>query len=528
MDSRQLQLVLKLQDNASRELRKITGELDSAERKTRDWDSTLLAAKRTVMAVGAAAVGALGFGVKIAADLQTAEVGLTTLLGSAEEAEETLARLKLEAARTPFELPGLTQATQLLTSVTKDGDRSIDILLDVGEALAAMGKGQSELDRIIVNLQQIAATGRAATIDIRQFAFAGIPIYEMLTETTGKSGEALEELITSGGVTFELLTQMFDEANDAGGRFANAFVNQSGTFNQALSNMKDSVGIFLSDIATQSGLLDGLTQAMMGVATVIGNYEEIISNAKQAFVDFFEMVDEKTLLITHFKGLWDTLAQTYTDILKPAIDELYIAFLPLMPYLETLGQVIGFVLVAALHTLIALLRAFIPLVAAVISGLASFATFIIDTVVYALKQLDNWVQLIIAVFTGDWAGAIQVVQNMFEDLLGWIDDVIGAFKRAIDLAKELGGSAIDFVAGLLPGRAVGGSVASGRPYMVGENGPEMFVPRGNGTIVPNYGLEGGGNGGVTVIVHGDVSGEELVDKVEFALAGRIKERERVR
>ena len=38
---------------------------------------------------------------------------------------------KVEAARTPFELPGLTQATQLLTSVTKDGDRSIDIYVDL-------------------------------------------------------------------------------------------------------------------------------------------------------------------------------------------------------------------------------------------------------------------------------------------------------------------------------------------------------------------------------------------------------------
>lgn len=528
MDSRQLQLVLKLQDEASRELRKVTGELESAEETTKSWDGALRAAKRTVLAIGTAAVGALGYGVKIAADLQTAEVGLTTLLGSAEAAEKTIARLKVEAARTPFELPGLTQATQLLTSVTKDGDRSIDILLDVGEALAAMGKGQAELDRIIVNLQQVAAVGKAATIDIKQFAFAGIPIYEMLTETTGKSGEALEELISSGGVTFDLLTQMFDEANDAGGRFADAFANQGGTFNQALSNMKDALGIFLADVATQSGLLDGLSQAFMGVANVVGNYEEVLANAKEAFINFFELVDEKTLLITHFKGLLDTLANTYRDILKPAIDELYIAMLPLMPYIEALGQVIGFVLVAALHTVIGLLRLLIPLVAAVISGLASFATFIIDTVVYALHQLDNWVQLIIKVFTGDWAGAIEVVQDMFKDLLGWIDDVIDAFKRAIDLAKELGGGAIDFVAGLLPGRAVGGSVAGNRPYMVGENGPEMFVPRGNGTIIPNYGMAGAGSGGITIIVQGDVSGEDLVDKVEVALADRIKQRERIR
>ncbi len=37
----------------------------------------------------------------------------------------------------------------------------------------------------------------------------------------------------------------------------------------------------------------------------------------------------------------------------------------------------------------------------------------------------------------------------------------------------------------LPGRATGGPVSPGRAYMVGEQGPEMFVPLASGTIVPN-------------------------------------------
>ena len=47
----------------------------------------------------------------------------------------------------------------------------------------------------------------------------------------------------------------------------------------------------------------------------------------------------------------------------------------------------------------------------------------------------------------------------------------------------------------LSGKAIGGSVQSGQPYMVGERGPEMFVPNSQGSIVPN-GRSGGG--GVTV------------------------------
>lgn len=46
------------------------------------------------------------------------------------------------------------------------------------------------------------------------------------------------------------------------------------------------------------------------------------------------------------------------------------------------------------------------------------------------------------------------------------------------------------------GRAIGGSVQAGTPYMVGERGKEMFVPNRSGTIVPNDQL--GGSGGVVV------------------------------
>lgn len=52
------------------------------------------------------------------------------------------------------------------------------------------------------------------------------------------------------------------------------------------------------------------------------------------------------------------------------------------------------------------------------------------------------------------------------------------------------GASVDELA-FVPGRAAGGSVHGGRPYMVGEAGPELFVPRSSGAIVPNDALGGG-------------------------------------
>lgn len=510
MDQRQLQIVLKLQDQASQELRKITGNLGGVEGGAmRAGNSFLTMAKRIGAVAGAylsfrSVYDGLSLGIRVAADLQTAEVGLTTLLGSAEKASATVERLKKEAARTPFELPGLAQATQLLTSVTKDGDRSIDILLDVGEALAAMGKGQAELDRIIVNLQQVAATGRAATIDIRQFAFAGIPIYEMLSEATGKYGEDLEELISSGGVTFDLLVDMFDKANDEGGRFFNAFVNQSGTFNQALSNMKDSLGIFFSDFVKNTGLFDGLTNAMVQASNFLGNWQANLQSAKDRLNDLLDTIDQKTGLVTMFKDAIANIAFWFEERLKPAVMELWEALKPLEPFFIAMGQILGVTLVVALGAVITLVQ--------------GLTVGFIELLTWATK-LGTFISKYFTWYINSLADAIN-------DVIAFVDKLISKFERAIELAKKVGGGVSGAVKGavnaVIPGRASGGPVMGGSPYIVGERGPELFVPRTSGNIVPSL----AGVGGVTVIVNGDVTGRELVEKVSQAIADNIKRRQR--
>ena len=41
------------------------------------------------------------------------------------------------------------------------------------------------------------------------------------------------------------------------------------------------------------------------------------------------------------------------------------------------------------------------------------------------------------------------------------------------------------------GKAMGGPVTAGRPYLIGERGPELMVPKQSGTITPNHALGGG-------------------------------------
>lgn len=67
------------------------------------------------------------------------------------------------------------------------------------------------------------------------------------------------------------------------------------------------------------------------------------------------------------------------------------------------------------------------------------------------------------------------------------------------------------------GRANGGSVMAGTPYIVGERGQELFVPSANGTIIPNHEMSQGGMN-IIVNVAGSVTTErQLVEQIRVGL-----------
>ena len=82
--------------------------------------------------------------------------------------------------------------------------------------------------------------------------------------------------------------------------------------------------------------------------------------------------------------------------------------------------------------------------------------------------------------------------------------------------------------------ANGGRPPVGKPSIVGEKGPELFVPRSSGTIVPNNKLGGGGSTNVVVNVDAsgsdvqgdDAGGQELGSLIAVAVQGEIVKQQR--
>lgn len=71
----------------------------------------------------------------------------------------------------------------------------------------------------------------------------------------------------------------------------------------------------------------------------------------------------------------------------------------------------------------------------------------------------------------------------------------------------------------IPQRAAGGPVSAGSPYIVGERGPELFMPRTSGSIYPNDAM---GMGGANIVVNVDASGSSVQgNQPDAAALGRV-------
>ena len=74
-----------------------------------------------------------------------------------------------------------------------------------------------------------------------------------------------------------------------------------------------------------------------------------------------------------------------------------------------------------------------------------------------------------------------------------------------------------------PARASGGPVASGQPYLVGEDGPEMFTPNVSGSITPNNKVSAGSSTVINInnpTVRSDQDLNDIIAGVEDALSRR--------
>lgn len=209
----------------------ITKQLKS----TIDESQARVSAGTGLIAAGVAAMIPVGLGIKFAGEIEQAEIGFATLLGSTKAASEEIQKIRELAAATPFEFPGILAADRALISATGNADQARKIFMALGNVTSAFGQGEDVLVRMAQNMQGIKSSMKATGMDIKQFTNVGIPLWDLMADTTGKSVKQLKDM----DITFEMISEALLRAGGAGGKYGNAMEAMSKSINGKFSTLSD-------------------------------------------------------------------------------------------------------------------------------------------------------------------------------------------------------------------------------------------------------------------------------------------------
>lgn len=180
-----------------------------------------------------------GFALATASAAETSEISFTTMLGSAEAAEQMMADLADFAARTPFELSGLQDATRQLLAYGFAADDIIPMLTAVGDATAALGTGQRGIESVTRALGQMQAKQKVSSEEMLQLTEQGIPAWEYLAEAIGTDTAGAMEMVSDGAVTASEGISALREGMERD--FGGMMEDQSKTLAGLASNLFDAI-----------------------------------------------------------------------------------------------------------------------------------------------------------------------------------------------------------------------------------------------------------------------------------------------
>jgi hypothetical protein len=213
-----------------------------------------------------------------------------------------------------------------------------------------------------------------------------------------------------------------------------------------------------------------------------------------------------------FEDVRDTVGGFVLDAITPMVENIVTKVMPaLSSFADGIGGNKG--LKAAFDAFVdGAKKIFIPIFEGINSAFNNIKNAVMenkDEFIVLFNFLKNYIA---PFFGGALKIAIQGIGIAITVVVNAVAALIRGFEAVIGFGARVGGAVGGAIGalGFGGGRAMGGPVSGGTAYMVGERGPELFVPKSSGTIVPN----GAGRGTtINLTVNGAIDSESTARQI---------------
>ncbi len=298
-----LEIEITALDKASGKIQGVAKSIEGLDTKTKTlssafkrFESTLVSVSAKIAKLGAAlgatlgtATSALGYAmVRTNAQFEKFQITLTTLYKDGNKAKQVLDSIMNFAAKTPFEIDQLTQAWVQMKAMGLEPN--LQMLKDIGDAVAALGGTQEVFEGIVRALGQIQAKGKVSAEELMQLAERGVPVFEILQEKLGLAKEQLQNIGAEGIEASKAIQALLEGMRE---RFGGNMERMSRSWEGMISNLKDQWTRFMKAVG-ESGAFQALKERLKTILDTVDKafdsgkaqkWANIVGKAIVVFVD---------------------------------------------------------------------------------------------------------------------------------------------------------------------------------------------------------------------------------------------------
>jgi len=511
---------------------KLKGRLDKSNRSLKNTGRSARTASTGVKGlVGAlrplltalAVVGAARFVFVKTAELETQRKSLEQLTGSAEKTNTIIKELQDFGAVTPFTSSELIEQTKRLKAFGFETSELVDTTKRLSDVAGATG---ADLTGIATAFGQIRAKGKLQQEENLQLLERGVNITDELKRITGLQGDEFESAMRKGKIGADLVNQALINLTSQGSIFAGGATAQADTLNGKLSTLQDTIDTLARTIGEDlgpeiKGILD-LTIAgvkeinklieRIGVANKVGRlnlanitmeargeareqvreekgfFAPLTSEGRAREKELFEEIKAKKIkeALTKQNELQNKIKESIKESKEEAnkIKEEVTGVNDSLDKTNTKVNTIN-------------------------NNTKKLPQDLKDANNEADKLKDEFALIgesIGSQITDALVGAINGTKSLGEAAKNILNDIANSLLK-MGINQLLGGMFGGTKIGKFLGFANGGRPPVNKPSVVGEKGPELFIPSSAGTIIPNNEL--GGSTNTNIVVNVDATGSSV-------------------
>lgn len=188
-------------------------------------------------------------------EYQQLEVAFETMLGSKSKADALMGQLIDTAAKTPFEMSEVAEASKMLLAYGMEGNKVNETLIRLGDIAAGLSMPLKDLAFLYGTTM---VQGRLYTQDLNQFLGRGIPLADELAKQFGKNKSEVKKLVEEGKIGFPEVQKAIEALTGEGSKFGGLMDKQSKTIKGQLSNIEDAWEQMMNEIGrSQEGNISG-------------------------------------------------------------------------------------------------------------------------------------------------------------------------------------------------------------------------------------------------------------------------------